>query len=405
MSESAQGSTGTGTREPLNLELDVEAVKGELVLVDPEKIGAGPDVDPEIEKKAQEFADMLVNLDSADLKSQDDAKEAVETMGRGLQREAARRSAMLKQPVKELSRQTEDGGPVANALIDLKMKVEELDPNRFDFSAGWFTRLLGMIPGIGTPIKRYFTKYESAETVIDAIIRSLELGSEQLKRDNITLTEDQRSMRELTKRLEHQIELARLLDQKLQYKLDREIQEDDKRKFVEEELLFPLRQRIIDLQQQLAVNQQGVLSTAIIIGNNKELVRGVDRALDVTVSALQVAVTVALALAHQKIVLEKVTALNTTTSDLISGTAERLKTQGTAIHAQASQAGLDMDALKSAFADINQAMDEISRYRRQALPQMAQSILEFDKLASEGEAAIEKMEKGREARPVLDLEF
>ena len=404
MSDSVQDSTATATRKPLSLQLDVEAVKGELVLADPEKIGTGPDVDPELDRKAQDFADMLVNLDSGDLTSQDDAKAAVETMGRGLQREAAHRSAMLKQPIRDLSKQTEDGGPVANALIDLKMKVEELDPSRFDFSAGWFTRLLGMIPGIGTPIKRYFTKYESAETVIDAIIRSLELGGEQLKRDNITLSEDQRAMRELTIKLQRQIELARLLDQKLQYKLDREIQEDKKRKFVEEELLFPLRQRIIDLQQQLAVNQQGVLSMAIIVGNNKELVRGVARALDVTVSALQVAVTVALALAHQKIVLDKITALNATTSSLISGTAAKLKTQGTAIHAQASQAGLDMEALKSAFADINAAMDEISRYRREALPQMAQSILEFDKLATEGEAAIEKMEQGTAARPVLDLE-
>ena len=404
MSDSAQDSTATATSEPFRLQLDVEAVKGELVLADPEKIGTGPDVDPELEKKAQDFADMLVNLDSGDLTSQDDAKAAVETMGRGLQREAAHRSAMLKQPIRDLSKQTEDGGPVANALIDLKMKVEELDPSRFDFSAGWFSRLLGMLPGIGTPIKRYFTKYESAETVIDAIIRSLELGGEQLKRDNITLSEDQRAMRELTIKLQRQIELARLLDQKLQYKLDREIQEDKKRKFVEEELLFPLRQRIIDLQQQLAVNQQGVLSMAIIVGNNKELVRGVARALDVTVSALQVAVTVALALAHQKIVLDKITALNATTSSLIAGTAAKLKTQGTAIHAQASQAGLDMEALKSAFADINAAMDEISRYRREALPQMAQSILEFDKLATEGEAAIEKMEQGTAARPVLDLE-
>ena len=43
--------------------------------------------------------------------------------------------------------------------------------------------------------------------------------------------------------------------------------------------------------------------------------RGVDRSLDVTVNALQVAVTVALALANQKIVLDKVEAINKTTSD------------------------------------------------------------------------------------------
>ena len=70
------------------------------------------------------------------------------------------------------------------------------------------------------------------------------------------------------------------------------------------------------------------MATAIVVRNNGELVRGVNRALDVTVSALQVAVTVALGLANQKIVLDKVTALNATTTGLIAGTAERLRTQG-----------------------------------------------------------------------------
>lgn len=402
----SEHSTGTATAtKPLELQLDVEAVKGELDLHDPSTLQADPAVDPELERRAQEYADALVNLDPKDFESQEGMKLAVEDMGRGLQRQAAHRSKMLQQPIKDLSERGADGGPVANALVDLKMEVEALDPNRFDFSAGWASRLLGMIPGVGTPLKRYFTKYESAQTVIDAIIRSLEEGGEQLKRDNVTLREDQLAMRELTVKLERQILLAQLLDQKLQYKLDREISADDPRqKFVQEELLFPLRQRIMDLQQQLAVNQQGVLSTAIVIGNNQELVRGVDRALNVTVSALQVAVTVALALVNQRIVLDKITALNTTTSNLIAGTAATLRTQGVAIQTQASQSMLDIDSLKSAFADINAAMDEISRFRQEALPKMAQTILEFNEMTAGGEAAIQQLEKGRQARPALQIE-
>jgi uncharacterized protein YaaN involved in tellurite resistance len=117
----------------------------------------------------------------------------------------------------------------------------------------------------------------------------------------------------------------------------------------------------------------------------------------VTVSALQVAVTVALALAHQKIVLDKIQAINTTTSTMIAGTAERLKTQGTEIHQQASSTMLDMEALRSAFADIDTALNEISRFRREALPTMAGTILELDTLTAESEQAIENMERGRTA--------
>jgi uncharacterized protein YaaN involved in tellurite resistance len=380
-------------------------VRQELALIAPDSISAETTEDAELEEKARQFADALIDPDSSDFEAQDEMKAAINDMGRELQRKAGRQSKMLQQPIKDLSKHGEDGGPVANALVELKMEVEELDPNRFDFSAGWVTRMLGMIPGIGSAMKRYFSRYESAQTVIDAIIHSLEEGREQLKRDNVTLSEDQRGMRELSLKIERQVMLAQLLDQKLQYKLDREIPADSpKSRFVQEELIFPLRQRIMDLQQQLAVNQQGVISIEIIMRNNKELVRGVDRAINVTISALQVAVTVALALANQKIVLDKINALSQTTSDLIAGTAATLKTQGTAIHTQASQSMLQMDSLKSAFADITSAMDEISRFRREALPKMAESILEFDQLTAQGEATIERMEKAKQVRPTLQID-
>jgi uncharacterized protein YaaN involved in tellurite resistance len=130
----------------------------------------------------------------------------------------------------------------------------------------------------------------------------------------------------------------------------------------------------------------------------------VNRALDVTVSALQIAVAVAMAVAHQKVVLDKVEALNRTTSDLIAGTASRLKTQGTQIHQSAASTMLDMESLRSAFGDINIALDEISRYRQEALPQMAHSILELDELTTEAEKAIEKHERGTLAAGSLNIE-
>lgn len=383
---------------PLHLSLDVPSLKQEVA------VASEKTVDSELEQKAQSYADRLIDIRVDDVAGQTDGKAAVEAMGRELQRESAHRSKMLQQPIHSLSERGADGGPVANALVDLKMQVESLDPTKLDLEPGWATRVIGMLPGVGTPLKRYFSRYESAQTVIDAIIRSLENGREQLKRDNITLTDDQQEMRGLTLKLVQQIELGRLVDRKLEQKLAGELAADAARvKFAQEELLFPLRQRIMDLQQQLAVNQQGVLSLALVMRNNEELTRGVNRAIDVTVSALQVAVTVALALANQKMVLDKIAALNATTNQLIAGTAERLRTQGAAIHTQASSAMLDMGALKAAFADINAAMEEIARYRRDALPQMATTIIEFDKLAADSEQAIRKYEEGQRARPTIQL--
>jgi uncharacterized protein YaaN involved in tellurite resistance len=389
------GGVSRSEQALLELKVDLAETKSELALPEPV-------VDNSIRDQAREYAARLIDQASSD--QREASRAAVDLMGRELQRQSAERSTMLQAPIRELSRGAEEGGPVAKSLVDLRVQVEALDPNQVDFSPGWFTRALGAIPGIGTPLKRYFMRYESTQTVIDSIISSLEKGRDQLKRDNITLAEDQRNMRELTHELARMIALGQALDEMIVYKLEREIGPDDERRqWIEEDLLFALRQRVIDLQQQLAVNQQGVLATELIVRNNRELIRGVDRAIDVTVSALQVAVTVALALAHQKIVLDKIEALNTTTSELIRGTAERLKTQGAQIQEQASSATLDMDALRSAFADITTAMDEISRFRREALPQMAGTIVELDQLTEQGEEAVERMEATRRTDPLLEL--
>jgi uncharacterized protein YaaN involved in tellurite resistance len=359
----------------------------------------------DLDAKADGFVRQLIDFSPGAIDQEEERKRSVELMGIQAQKDAVKRSEMLKQPLTALSRRAEDGGEVANALIGLKLKVEELDPGKFDFEPGWFSRTLGRLPGVGTPIKRYFSKFESAQTVIQAIIRSLKDGKERLIRDNVTLTEDQKLMRESTHKLDRAIRLGQLIDQKIQHRLEREIPvEDPRHRFISEELLFPLRQRVMDLQQQLVVNQQGVLAAEIIIRNNKELARGVDRSLMVTVTALEVGATVALALANQKIVLEKIDAVGKTTSDLIAGTAARLKTQGVEIHKQASSAQLNIESLKAAFADIRTAMEDISNFRVQALPGMAASVLELDHLSREAEKTIRKMEEGNQAKPNLKID-
>lgn len=381
-------------------------LQGEICLV------KGGEIDinkyPDLSDKADKFINALVGADFSDKNAEknDERKEAVENMGMDLQEKAARKSAMLKEPVKKLFERSKDGGGVANALIDLKMQVEDLDPGKLDFKAGWIGRIVGKTPFAGNSLKRYFLRYESVQKIIDAIIRSLEDGREQLKRDSGILGQDQKEMREITIKLEKMIYFGRILDQKLEEKLGNLEEKDSNSKFIQEELLFPLRQRTMDLQQQLIVNQQGVITTEIIIRNNKELIRGVNRALNVTVTALEIAVAVALALNDQRIVLDKINVLNTTTDSLISSTAKQLKTQGVEVHKMASSSQLNMNTLRTAFEDTIAAIDDISKFRQEALPKMADAILAMNETTKAIEAKIKNAEEGNRLTPkiVIDLD-
>lgn len=358
--------------------------------------------DPALVEMAEAFvADVLAATGAEQVEHRH--RQAVDEMGMDVQRQAAHRSKMLEAPIRKLAHQGDEGGPVARSLVDLRTRMEDLDPQRHNLSRDGLTRILGLIPGIGSPLQRYFRKFETAQEALDAILEDLAGGKEMLRRDNVSLSDDQASLRASLEQLRRQIGLGRLIDQRLVEELDGLSADDPRRRFIEEELLFPLRQRVLDLQQQLTVSQQGVLALEVVIRNNRELMRGVDRAINVTVSALNVAVTVALALANQRLVLDRIEALNSTTSNLIGGTASALRTQGVEIQNRAASTVLDMAQLEQAFADVIGAIDEVSRYRREALPRLDAQIDRLEALAAEGDAAIRRLDEGNVAEATRSI--
>ena len=136
-------------------------------------------------------------------------------------------------------------------------------------------------------------------------------------------------------------------------------------------MLFYVRQKHQDLLTQLAVSIQSYLAIDIIIKNNIELIKGVDRASTTTISALRTAVIVAQALGNQKLVLDQITALNTTTSDLIQRTSEMLRDNSAAIQQQAASATIGLPQLQAAFANIYATMDSIDTFKLQGPGQHA----------------------------------
>lgn len=394
-------NTTTKTETPLAL-FTLEQAEKNLPMLQPAEDSK---IDPAIEKQADDMIQRLLTIDPKDLRAQQDHSRAVSSLGENVSRELARKSAMLKEPMRNLMNDAQDGSSVANSLLGLQEKVSDINPNRVNFDMGSIRRLLAKIPGVGTPISRWFSRYQSVEGVLDDIVLSLKDGKARLERDNVTLSEDQLEMRELTFKLHDYIKYGHIMDQKLSSTLASGNVDEERRKFLEEEVLFPLKQRVLDLQQQLAVNQQGVLTTETIVRNNKELIRGVDRSLNVTITALQTAATLAVALQHQKQVLKGVQAVTDTTNDLIVQTSEQLKTQGVEIQKQAAGATLDIDKLQIAFRNVEGALEDISNFRRQALPQMAQSILEMETLTSKMEDSIVKKEKGTQVKQELTIEL
>jgi len=181
------------------------------------------------------------------------------------------------------------------------------------------------------------------------------------------------------------VQFGQVLDQRLATKIESDTSlTEDRRKFLQEEVLFPLRQRVLDLQQQLAVNQQGVITAETVVRNNRAT-----------------AATFALAAQTQKQVLRGVQAVNKTTDELINQTAERLRTQGVEIQKQASQASLDVDNLKAAFANVQGAQSARWRKARKRLSSSTSLLLTRHSNRSGASGGGERRLRGRKREAVV----
>src|SRR5438477_5746772 len=147
--------------------------------------------------------------------------------------------------------------------------------------------------------------------------------------------------------------MAGALDEALTRKIASiETNEHEKARALKEDALFYVRQKRQDLLTQLAVDVQGYLALDLIRKSNLELVKGVERATTTTVSALRTAVIAALALSNQKLVLDQVNALNTTTGNLIETTSQMLRQQTGQIQNQAASATVSTEKLQAAFDNV-----------------------------------------------------
>jgi len=394
-------TTAAGTTDS-STALALVAPQPVVQVTDQQALAQAQQVDPAAAKQIQatvsSYIDQLVALDphSPDF---DSKVQAIHSLGDAdIRASAAVSNRLLQQPAKAM-----ESGPlsktsdVSNNLVKLRRTVEDLDPQR----QGLLSKktLFGVIP-FGNRLRDYFAKYESSQHNIDAIIQSLYRGQDELRQDDASLEQEKANVWAIKDKLQQYLYMSAQLDTALTAKIAAlQSTDPDKAKALQEDVLFYVRQKRQDLLTQLAVNMQGYLAMDLIRKSNMELIKGVDRATTTTVSALRTAVIVAQALNNQKLVLDQITALNTTTGNLIESTSQLLKEQTAKVYDQAASSTIDIQQLQTAFDNIYQTMDSIDTFKLKALDSMkvtidalstevtkAQTYLDRAKASSQNEA-------------------
>jgi uncharacterized protein YaaN involved in tellurite resistance len=359
------------------------------------RVPLAPEETTRLDRQVGEFIGDLTTLDphGTDFKTRVDA---ILALGEGdIRASASVANRMLERPMNAMKKGVYDGAsPVSKALGDLRNTVESLDPSK----AGDLLsprKLLGIIP-FGNKLAAYFDGYRSAQNHLNAIIETLYRSKDELQRDNASIEQEKAAMWALMQKLEGFAYLAKKLDAEIDARLSTlDTSDPGRAKILREDVQFYARQKIQDLLTQMAVNVQGYLALDLIKKNNVELIKGVERATTTTVSALRTAVVVAQALANEKLVLNQIGALNTTTGNMIESTSAMLKQQSAGVYEQAASATIDVDKLKAAFKNVYDAMDSVSTYKAAALTSMQQTVTALEGEVQSAQSYLERTKTDR----------
>jgi uncharacterized protein YaaN involved in tellurite resistance len=383
---------------------DVESTADELVLEPPKAVGSvsldqslgNIKIDEATATRINQAVNSYVeSLTSMEAQSPEFTRKvsSISRMGNDeIRRSAEASSRFLDRPTAALKNgPMSQGSQVSSALLALREQIEILDPSRHLVPRrGLFRR----VP-FGNQVHEYFRRYQSAQSHIEAIVNGLYRGQDELLRDNAALEQEKAHLWSVKTRLEQYTVMSGTLDEALTAKISKmENGDPEKARALKEDALFYVRQKRQDLLTQLSVVVQGYLALDLIRKNNVELVKGVERATTTTVSALRTAVIAALALGNQKLVLDQVTALNTTTGNIIESTSQMLRQQTVEIASQAASATVSIEKLQAAFNNIYATIDTIDTFKLAALDSMRKTI---DTLSAEIARAQAYVERARSA--------
>ena len=370
-------------------------------VIAPEKaIGLVPVSEDNKSKLAEKVDAFVADLVSSDANSPEFGKKVdqITNMGRKeIAAAAGMSNRFLDRPVRAIDK---DSGVGAN-LAELRRTVETLDPGKHGkLSTG--RKFLGVIP-FGNSMKRYFNSYQSAQGHIQSILTHLQSGKDELLMDNAAIDVERQKLWEAMGNLEQMIHISKVLDERLEDKAaELDATDPAKAKAIRESALFYVRQRTQDLMTQMAVTVQGYLALDLVKKNNVELVKGVDRASTTTVGALRTAVTVAQALSNQRLVLDQITALNTTTANIIDSTGTMLRDQTGRIHEQAASSTIPVETLQRAFQNIYDTMDNIDTFKVKALESMKQTVTTLSSEIEKSKGYIARAEGAAQAAKAAD---
>lgn len=352
-------------------------------------------ISPENKAYVDNIVTNLMGENFADPRTQEDMKELMEGFQGQQLTSAVYQSEKLNERMLTMS-QTADGGPLLEKLTECDQVMNNLHPSNNNTKTKWWH----YIPFVMKPMRKYMMLCQTQQDVLQGFKKAIDEGIAERKRDMKILKNDKVVLKDLAINLERSIEASMYLDEKLTITAANE-PDEDKRVFLETELVYTLRKTIEALQEQLIVVNQGQMAMEQIIRLLDILCSSAKRTMNVAMLALQISMVIASVLAGAKDLIEKTNKLKGTANDFLAHNAGDLTKVTDEVIALDTSSTLDMKTVEVVFDSIKSNSARSTQARLDNLGAVRERITQYDNINNDSKKFIEKMDRGNQAASSL----
>jgi uncharacterized protein YaaN involved in tellurite resistance len=339
--------------------------QNELETLDPNHI-------QQLDSRARELSEVLVSgdRDGAAFREQ---LQAVEYFGGEAMRRVTESTGRTDRRRLEANRES-----LERALGALRSQAEGLDPAaRGDLLAP--RKLFGIIPIGGNRLPEYFREYRQSQRALNDSLLALYESEDALLMENARIDREKSALREAARQLQQYLHIGQAMDQQLEARLP-ELDASDPARAAQlrDRFLFPLRQRIQDLQQQWLVANQAWLVLETLRANNRELIQGIERTTRTTVAALRTAVTAAQSLTQQQLILDEMDDTIARADRASRELAGELGEEAQRLQRQGESASRQLERLQRVFGELRGELESLEQGRRDGVARLEDARIGTD---------------------------
>lgn len=343
---------------------------------------------------AEEFISALIKGDA----SSNEKQTAIFTIANKEQQNVIELGKGFSIRLKDL-KQDDDGKEISAIIEKLGQDFDRINPGSIDWSTPRkkAKKFLGIIP-FGNAISKYWEKYQDVMSIISENISMMETLLDKKEADIITINTRKdaflKSMGEYHKAITAGVIIKETLEKKIEEETD-----EQRKRFMQENWLYPLNKRIMALQESYLSAFDSAISAELVARGHRELIMDLREKNKVAMIRLQTGVWLAAELYDQKRLLESAKALKEANKNLAETVHRMLGTYQAEIQKEATSSFQEFEQWQRHMQLTSQLYDDAKEFRINALPVLNEKITKFGELMETADNKAKEIQEASATQP------